>query len=62
MRGVDVQDALASYTVQIATKRWWTHLYFFGLDSTLTNSFIIYKEVCSRNGVRPMEQKQFRLA
>jgi hypothetical protein len=38
MRGVDVQDALrASYTVQIATKRWWTRLYFFGLDSTLTN-------------------------
>jgi hypothetical protein len=62
MRGVDVQDALrASYTVQIATKRWWTRLYFFGLDSTLTNSFILYREVCARNGVRLMEQKQFRL-
>jgi hypothetical protein len=62
MRGVDVQDALrASYNIQIATKRWWTRLYFFGLNSTLTNSFILYKEVCALNGVRPMEQKQFRL-
>jgi hypothetical protein len=62
MRGVDVQDALrALYTVQIATKRWWTRLYFFGLDSILTNSFILYKEVCARNGARRMEQKQFCL-
>jgi hypothetical protein len=57
MWGVDVQDALrALYTVQIATKHWWTWLYFFGLDSTLTNSFIIYREVCAHNGTRPMEQ------
>jgi hypothetical protein len=60
MQGVDVQDALrASYTMQIATKHWWTRLYFFGLDSTLTNCFILYKEVCARNGTRPVEQKQF---
>jgi hypothetical protein len=63
MRGVDVQDALrASYMVQIATKCWWTRLYFFRLNSTLINLFILYKEVYSWNGARLMEQKHFQLA
>lgn len=60
MRGVDVYDALrTSYTVQIGTKLWWTRLYLFGLDTTLTNAYILYRE--STTG-RVMTQKAFRIA
>lgn len=63
MRGVDVQDQLrGSYTVGIPTKKWWHRLFFFGLDTTLTNAYLLYKHWCKNYGKTPMSHKDFQLA
>jgi hypothetical protein len=51
MRGVDVQDQLrTSYSSNIASKKWWHRLFFFCLDTTVTNTYILYTETCARLG------------
>ena len=63
MRGVDTQDQLrASYTTQIFTKKWWHRLFFFGLDSATTNSYLRYKNICTDLGEKPMDHERYMLA
>lgn len=60
MRGVDVQDQLrGSYTVGIPTKKWWHRLFFFCLDTALTNAYIIYKLWCVEHTLTPLSHKDF---
>ena len=51
MRGVDVADQLrASYSCQVQSHIWWHHIFFFLLDLTVVNMYIIYLECCRTNG------------
>jgi hypothetical protein len=58
MRGVDVQDQLrTAYSSNIASKKWWHKLFFFCLDTAVTNTYILYRETCARMGERPRPHK-----
>ena len=47
MRGVDVANQLrASYSTQDRTHKWWHRVFFFLLDMTMVNMYIIYVEKC----------------
>jgi hypothetical protein len=63
MRGVDVQDQLrGSYLATIPMKKWWHWIYWFGVDTTLTNAFITYRTCCNTAGIRPMSHADFQLS
>jgi hypothetical protein len=63
MLGVDMQDQLrGSYPATIPTKKWWHRVYWFGIDTTLTNSFITYHTCCLAAGIRPMAHDDFQLS
>ena len=43
MRGVDVADQLrASYSCQTRSHKWWHRIFFFLLDTTMVNMYIMY--------------------
>jgi hypothetical protein len=53
MRGVDVVDQQRGYyTVALESNKWWHRGLTFVLDSSLQNSFIIYKEDAERVGLQ----------
>jgi hypothetical protein len=63
MRRVDTQDQYRlGFSTQIYTKKWWHRMYFFGFDTTLTNSFIIHKHLCLAKRMKHMEHGRFQLA
>jgi hypothetical protein len=63
MHGVDIQDQLrGSYPTAIPTKKWWHRVYWFGVDSTLTNSYISYRTCCLAAWTRPMAHANFQLS
>jgi len=62
MRGVDVSDQLrGSYSVQLATKKWWHRVYFFAMDTALTNAYVIYREGSAVRGNRLKTHCDFQL-
>jgi hypothetical protein len=51
MRGVDVADHLrGNYTTQVHTHKWWHRVFFFLLDVTVTNMYIMYIQILQRLG------------
>jgi hypothetical protein len=64
MRGVDVADQLwASYSTQNRSHKWWHRIFFFLLDMTVVNMFIMYVAACKTSFVyprKPMTHLQFR--
>ena len=67
MHGVDVVDQLhASYSCQVRSHKWWHHIFFFLLDVTVVNMYIIYLASftnvnCRRvQEVTPMTHLQFK--
>jgi hypothetical protein len=47
MYGVDVADQLrTSYNIQNRSLKWWHRIFFFLLDMTVVNMFIIYVAAC----------------
>lgn len=62
MGGVDVGDQLRYYySTQIATKKWWHRVYFFCLDTCITNAYIMHKGTCARLGVKALNHKDFQM-
>jgi hypothetical protein len=63
MRGVDVVDQLwASYSYQTRSHKWWHRVFFFLIDTTVVNMYIIYLSLLRRQQVpsRPMIHLQFK--
>jgi hypothetical protein len=64
MRGVDVADQLwGSYSTQNRLYKWWHRIFFFLLDMTVVNMFIIYVAACKTSFAhsrKPMTYLQFR--
>jgi hypothetical protein len=62
MRGVDVADQLrASYSTQNCTHKWWHQIFFFLLDTTMVNMYIIYLTECKMWSKPPVTHLQFRV-
>jgi hypothetical protein len=64
MRGVEVADQLqASYSTQNRSYKWWHRIFFFLLDMTVVNMFIMYVVACKISFAhprKPVTQLQFR--
>jgi hypothetical protein len=63
MRGVDVADELrASYSCQTRSHKWWHRIWFFLLDTTVVNMYIMFLGHLRRERVptRPMTHLQFK--
>lgn len=59
MNGVDKFDQIKStYEVDRKSHKWWHRIFFFFLDASIVNAFIIYKEL----NLEKMTMKDFRLA
>jgi uncharacterized short protein YbdD (DUF466 family) len=65
MRGMDVADQLqASYSCQMRSHKWWHYIFFFLLDMTIVNMYIVYLAHMknSRQGRIPMTHLQFKVS
>jgi hypothetical protein len=63
MRGVDVADQLRSnYSCQVRTHKWWHRIFYFLLDMSVVNMYLMYLECWKKFpiGTRPMAHLQFR--
>jgi len=61
MGGVDNADQLAtSYCFMRKTLKWWRKLFFWGFETSIVNSYILYKECETRENRKPLGHKKFR--
>lgn len=61
MGGVDRSDHyISSYGFVTKSLKWWRKLYFWLLEVALVNSFLLYKDYCSRNNLVTPSHKTFR--
>jgi hypothetical protein len=63
MRGIDVADQLrASYSCQVRSHKWWHRIFYFLLDMTIVNMYIMYLSILGRQRIRkvPITHLQFR--
>jgi hypothetical protein len=63
VRGIDVADQLrVSYSCQTRFHKWWHWVFFFVIDTTVVNMYIIYLSLLRRQRVlsRPMTHLQFK--
>jgi hypothetical protein len=63
MRGVDVADQLrASYSCQVRSHKWWHRIFYFLVDMTLVNMYIMYMSILARERIKkvPITHLQFR--
>ena len=59
--GVDKLDQLVSYYSFLhKSVKWWRKVFFWLLEVCVVNSFVTYKEACSKDTIRPMRQLQYR--
>jgi hypothetical protein len=61
MRGVDVADQLRSnYSCQVRTHKWWHRIFYFLLDMSVVNMYLMYLECWKKFpiGTRPMAHLQ----
>lgn len=53
MRGVDLIDQMRrDYTVQFHSRKWWHKLFYFALDSSLQNAWVLYRDYMLRRRER----------
>ena len=59
MGGVDVADT-SSYCFIRKTLKWWRKLFFWGLEVSVINSYVLYKDWSVRNEKVAMSHKKYR--
>ena len=61
MNGVDVADQNSVYYRFIRkTRKWWRKLFFWLLEVTVVNSYVLYQAHAARLNIRPLTHLQFR--
>lgn len=63
MGGVDKFDQLlAAYPITWKSKRWWLRVFYYCIDASIVNSYILYKTKLKElnNGKKPLTHLQFR--
>lgn len=38
---------MSAYSVSQKSRRWWVKLFYYMLDNTIVNTFLLYKESCN---------------
>ena len=63
MRGVDVGDQIrANYSSQLRSHKWWHKLFFFILDQSVVNSYVVYSSAMETVGLKVPTHMQFNIA
>jgi hypothetical protein len=61
MGRVDTDDQYcATYCFLQRTLKWWRKLYFWGLEVSIINAYILYVECCKNSSSNPMSHIKFR--
>lgn len=61
MGAVDRFDQyMSAYSVSQKSRRWWVKLFYYMLDTTIVNSFLLYKESCNAMKKKYMSHLDFR--
>ncbi|UYV84237.1 hypothetical protein LAZ67_X001632 [Cordylochernes scorpioides] len=61
MGGVDIADQLAStYSFLRKSLKWWRKLFFWGLEVSIINSYILYKENNIKHNIKYKNHLEFR--
>ena len=61
MGGVDSADQYyATYCFLRRTLKWWRKLFFWGLEVSIINAYILYVESCKNSNSNPMSYIKFR--
>ncbi|KAL4083594.1 hypothetical protein QTP88_028910 [Uroleucon formosanum] len=61
MGGVDKFDQyMAAYSICQKSRRWWVKLFYYLLDTSIVNSFLMYKKSCNRHKRKYMSHLEFR--
>ena len=60
MGGVDTcEHYCASYSFLRKSMKWWRKMFFWMLETTIVNSYIVYTEISEREGKHPQSHLQF---
>jgi len=61
MGGVDKFDQLmSSYSIAQKSRRWWLKLFYYFIDMSIVNSFIMYKDTARKQRFRHLSHLEFR--
>lgn len=61
MGGVDRFDQyMATYSISQKSRRWWLKLFYYMLDTSIVNSYLLFKTSCGNNRKKPMSTLEFR--
>lgn len=61
MGGVDTADQYcATYCFLRRTLKWWRKLFFWGLEVSIINAYVLYVESCKNSSSNPMSHIKFR--
>ena len=61
MLGVDKLDQLVSYYSFLhKSVKWWRKVFFWLLEASVVNSYVIYKDHCASNGITPKAHLAYR--
>lgn len=63
MGGVDRFDQLLStYNISWKSRRWWLKLFYYCIDASIVNSYILYKDTVSKcmSGTKPLSHMKYR--
>jgi len=61
MGGVDKFDQyMAAYSICQKSRRWWIKLFYYLLDTSIVNSFLMYKKRCNSHNTKYMSHLEFR--
>ena len=62
MQGVDVADHIwSNYSCQVRTHKWWHHVFYFLLDLSITNIYVMYLDLWKKHPIcdHPLTHLQF---
>lgn len=61
MGGVDRFDQyMATYSVAQKSRWWWLKLFYYMLDTSIVNSYLLYKSSCANYRKKPISALEFR--
>ena len=61
MLGVDKLDQLVSYYSFLhKSVKWWRKVFFWLLEVTVVNSYVVHKEHCTKQKIKPLDHLSYR--
>jgi len=60
MNGVDRNDQHCTYSFVWKTRKWWGKVFFYLLECSTVNSYILHQEACCQAGTKPFTALDFR--